>query len=161
MGVESGTAAERQPALLPSGGNGRHAVCKACPVRSEIDHVGVVVDDLDAAVRFLGDAFGLAVERTVEVSELNLSARFLRWGGISIELIEHGDPERRKAALGDSQASIDHIAVKMADLDQAVSALVSAGVQTVTPEPFELAGRRTIFLAPDSADGVRYQLLEA
>ena len=128
---------------------------------TEVDHIGVVVDDIVGAVTFLRDAFGLTVERSVAVEEFSLSASFLRWGGVSIELIEHADPARREAALKGARAAIDHIAIAVEDIDATVVELVARGVRTMTPAPFVLAGRRTIFLDPDSAGGVRYQLVEA
>lgn len=126
-------------------------------MESHIDHVGIRVVDLDAAVARFGEVFGLTVDTKVEMPERGLRSAFLRWGDVSLELLEIDRP-------GDPfQAEVDsrhHIGLGVVDLDAAIRAVADAGVGTVTPEPIVLAGRRTIFLDPATFADVRLQLVE-
>jgi methylmalonyl-CoA/ethylmalonyl-CoA epimerase len=132
-------------------------------VKSQIDHVGVMVEDLDESVRFLENAFGLAVSTSssVEPSDGSMRARFLQWGPVSIELVELAAGPLREERLGSAQARIDHIALAVEDIDKALPELRDAGMQTTTDEPWELGGRRIAFVRPESAGGVIYQLIES
>jgi catechol 2,3-dioxygenase-like lactoylglutathione lyase family enzyme len=120
--------------------------------RGEIEHVGVEVDDLDAIVGFLESTFGLAVDRRVDIPH-RLRAAFLHWGGLTVELIE-----RAGAARGKPPARIDHLAVRVDDLQAEAERLRAAGVSTETPAVVELGGRPTIFV-DGSAHGIRLQLV--
>jgi methylmalonyl-CoA/ethylmalonyl-CoA epimerase len=126
-----------------------------------IEHVGIVVDDLESAIAFASSAFGLEVERRTVVPERHVTVAFMRWGSVAIELIEHSDPQLRAARLGDAMARIDHLAVEVDDLDAYVAELAAKGIKTFTAAPILLAGRRTIFVDPKTADGVSYQFLQA
>jgi methylmalonyl-CoA/ethylmalonyl-CoA epimerase len=125
-----------------------------------INHVGIVVDNLEEAIRFASRTFGLTVERRAAVPERQVATAFLRWGGIALELIEHNDPQLRAERLGDATARIDHIAVEVENLDAYVTDLHARGIATLTPGPIRQAGRHTIFTDPKTTDGVTYQFLE-
>ena len=53
-----------------------------------IDHVGIVVDDLESAGRLLRDVLGMTLVRSVEIPERQLHAAFYRCGETNIELIQ-------------------------------------------------------------------------
>jgi catechol 2,3-dioxygenase-like lactoylglutathione lyase family enzyme len=66
----------------------------------EVDHVGVMVADLEAAGRFLSDTFGLALEREADVAALDVKARFYRCGPVMIEIFQPNDPAVAQRARG-------------------------------------------------------------
>jgi catechol 2,3-dioxygenase-like lactoylglutathione lyase family enzyme len=117
-----------------------------------LDHVGVEVHDLDAVVNFLEQTFGLTVERSVTIPG-RLRAAFLRWGEMTIELIE-----REGAARAQPPARVDHLAIRVDDLRALVDRLRTEGVKTETSDVQELGGRTTIFV--DGAEhGIRLQFV--
>lgn len=120
-----------------------------------IDHVGVVVDDLDDAARLLA-ALGLRAAGTSEPPGLRTAFFDLR--GTRIELIEFFAADARAQRLGDAPARIDHIAFAVADLDETVRALAALGVETTAAQ--SSGGRRTCWSDPATTDGVLYQFLE-
>ncbi len=65
-----------------------------------LDHVGVVVDRLVEAERWLGETFRLPVQRTLEVPEGRIREVFYTCGDTRIEVLETGDPEARRCRLG-------------------------------------------------------------
>jgi methylmalonyl-CoA/ethylmalonyl-CoA epimerase len=122
-----------------------------------IDHVGVIVDDLDDAARLLGD--GLGLERTTTVDRDDLRLAFFRCGDVSIEIIELLDPALRRERLGDgAQARIEHIAFEVGDLGDALAALSALGVEPNAP-PLRSGTRTMVWTDPATSDDIMFQFL--
>jgi methylmalonyl-CoA/ethylmalonyl-CoA epimerase len=122
-----------------------------------IDHVGVIVDDLDDASRLLGEGFGL--ERTSSVERDDLRLAFFRCGDVSIEVIEPLDPELRRERLGDgAEARIEHIAFEVSDLERALAALGALGIQPNAP-PLRSGARTMFWTEPATSDGIMFQFV--
>ena len=130
-------------------------------IGKRIHHIGIVVDNLGAAVSFLTDTVGLEVTQTLDIPERGgLKAAFLPWGNAEIELIEVSEPETRRTRLGDSPARIEHIAIEVDDLAAAAAALAAKGVEFTTPQPLGTAGMTFLFTRPETTDGVIYQFIQ-
>jgi methylmalonyl-CoA/ethylmalonyl-CoA epimerase len=122
-----------------------------------IDHVGVIVDDLDDAARLLGEGFGL--ERTSFLDRDDLRLAFFRCGDVSIELIEPLEPELRRRRLGEgARARIEHIAFEVADLERALAALGALGVEPNAP-PLRSGARTMFWTDPATSDGMMFQFV--
>lgn len=127
-----------------------------------IDHIGVVVDDLFRAKKFL-ESLGLTLEFEREVPERKVKAAFYRVGdGARIELIEPTTSEARRRRLGDGdQARIEHIAVEVDDsITKIMQTLRGLGVEFVAPQPVAIDGNLNAFSRPDTSEGIQFQLLE-
>jgi quercetin dioxygenase-like cupin family protein len=123
-----------------------------------IDHVGIVVDDLDEAVVFFRDVLGL--QEGDHVDRPNLRTVFFSAGSAEIEAIEIIDPEQRAARLGDGEtARIDHVAIEVSKLDQVLQTLEERGVLPKAP-PQQAERYRAFWTVPETADGVSYQFVE-
>ena len=121
-------------------------------MHSKIDHVGIVVGDLAESIDYFRKHFGLTVGRTVDVPG-RMRAAFLSWGEVSLELIE--------VAGGQRPLGVDHLALAVPDLDEAIADVRSTGMATTTAEAVVLAGRRTIFVEPGGVVPFRFQLVES
>jgi methylmalonyl-CoA/ethylmalonyl-CoA epimerase len=122
-----------------------------------IDHIGVIVDDLDDAGRLLGEGFGLERTTTAERDDLRLA--FYRCGDVSIEVIEMLDPDLRRERLGDgARARIEHIAFEVPDLEQALTALAALGIEPNAP-PLRSGGRTMIWTDPATSDDIMFQFV--
>jgi methylmalonyl-CoA/ethylmalonyl-CoA epimerase len=128
-------------------------------VLRRIDHIGVVVDDLDEAKAFLANVLGLRLDREVEVRELKRRVAFFACGDVSIEVIQDLDATARHTSLGGAKARIEHIAIEVDNLTETLGALSLLGVRSDAAGVIEAAGLRTTWTDPDSTDGVRYQFL--
>ena len=121
-----------------------------------LDHVGVIVDDLDEAARLL-DALGLVEQERGEHEGLRLA--FFSAGNALVEIIEPTDPEIRAQRLGDARARIEHIAFEIGDLDGALSALGAIGVEPNAP-PRRLEDRSMFWTDPETSDGIMFQFVQ-
>lgn len=125
-----------------------------------IDHIGVVVDDLEEAKRFVGDTLGFELTRELDLPDRGIKAAFLAGGPVSLELIEVSAPEARRQRLGtDAEARLEHVAIEVDDLDAAARELRARGVRTTTDQPAVTAGVASLWTVPATSDGVVYQLL--
>jgi 4-hydroxyphenylpyruvate dioxygenase-like putative hemolysin len=123
-------------------------------------HVGIVVRDLDEAEAFVTSAFDLPVVNRLVAPERGMRAVFLACGSAMVELIELADPDLIRDRLGDRVAAIDHVALRVADLEDAVQALADHGVDTVDAVPTILPSGRMHFTRADTSAGIVWQLLE-
>ncbi len=126
-----------------------------------IDHVGVIVDDLDEARRWLTEVFGLPLRRSVDVPEGRIRGEFYACGDVDIEVIEIGDPEARRRRLGGgARARIEHIAVEVDDLCASLGRLAALGVRTTAPEPRRSGNTLNVWTVDETTGGISYQLIE-
>ena len=123
-----------------------------------IDHVGVIVDDLDQARSFLSN-MGLRFDRDL-VLPGRLRAAFYACGDTQIEVIEIDEPGERAQRLGDSTARIEHVAFEVDSLATTLEALRGLGVETTTVDPMAVGANLNYWTRAETCDGVQYQLIE-
>jgi catechol 2,3-dioxygenase-like lactoylglutathione lyase family enzyme len=121
-----------------------------------IDHVGVVVADLQAHVEQL-EALGLSFGRSNENDEA--FAVYYPCGDASVELIDVRAPQARRRRLPtDADAVIEHIAFEVDDLEAVRDTLLERGVEVSWP-PFPSGTAQMIWTAAATSGGVQYQFL--
>lgn len=123
-----------------------------------LHHVGIAVEDLEPARRFLEDVLGFELERSVTIPE-RLEALQFRRAGIGIELMRRLDGSAAKVAT--EGHGVDHVALYVADFDATLAWLRGRGVQTTAPEPSTAAGYRSYFTRAETSGGVVFQLVDA
>ena len=82
-----------------------------------LDHVGILVRDLDSALTHWSARFGVGVARKVEVPAMGINAVFLDISGAAVELYTIDDRDALDAALGGSPAKLDHVALRLHHAD--------------------------------------------
>jgi methylmalonyl-CoA/ethylmalonyl-CoA epimerase len=127
-------------------------------VLKRIDHVGVIVDDLEEAKRFLTD-LGLRFDRDLVIPG-RLRAAFYACGETQIEVIEVDEPGERTQRLGSDKARVEHIAFEVDSLAGTMAALRGLGVDTTTADPMAVGANLNFWTRADTCDGVQYQLIE-
>lgn len=123
-----------------------------------VDHVGVMVADLEAAGRFLADTMGLELDREADVPALDVKARFYRCGPITIEVFQPNDPAVAARQLGGSSARVEHIAIRVESLPEALSELGEQGVRYQHDEPVVTGPNLSAYTDPATSEGMIFQL---
>ena len=127
----------------------------------KIDHLGIAVPSLDAAVRAY-EALGFAVESTHEVPTEKVRAAFLPVGESRLELLEPTDSSSVIARFLEKRSGLHHVCVLVDDIEAALAELKSRGVPLIDEVPRPGAGGcRVAFLHPRAASGVLLELKEA
>ncbi len=124
----------------------------------ELDHVGVMVADLEAAGAFLAGTFGLELDREADVPSLDVRARFYRAGPVMIEIFQPNDPTVAERELGGQLAKVEHIALRVGSLDAAIRELGEQGVRFKHDEPVVTGPNLSTYTVPETAAGMIFQL---
>ncbi|MDX2167672.1 MAG: VOC family protein [Deltaproteobacteria bacterium] len=124
-----------------------------------VDHVGIAVPDLDAALRFYTETLGLAAG-PIEVREQPPIRRCcLRLGETELELIEARDPEQTMLRFVPGRtAGVYHVGLRVEDVDAAAEELRQRGVALVDSVR-EGSEMRIQYLHPDPACGALIELV--
>jgi methylmalonyl-CoA/ethylmalonyl-CoA epimerase len=124
-----------------------------------VDHIGIMVADLDAALRFYTETCGL-VAGPIETREQPPIRRCcLRLGETELELIEARDPAQTMMRLLPHQTSgIYHLGLRVDDVDAAAAELAARGVP-LADEIREGGDMRIQYLHPDAAQGTLIELV--
>ena len=127
----------------------------------KIHHVGVAVDDLDAAVEMYQRVFG--AELTHRASNDELRAAFLRAGEAEVELLQPlGEDTPVGKFLARRGPGLHHIAIAVPDIDRAIADARADGLEMIDQEPrVGLHGTRIAFVHPRSVGGVLTEFVEA
>ena len=130
---------------------------------TNIDHIAIIVADIDAALAFWRDALGLEVSRVEEVPAQEAEVAFLPLGQGEIELVRPTSDDSGAARfLAKRGAGMHHIALEVDDLEATLARLKAKGVRLINESPVEAAGgRRAAFVHPQSASGVLLELYES
>lgn len=126
-----------------------------------LDHVGMVVSDLDEAVRTYERLFGAELELRETLDAQGVEAAMLRLGAGRIELIAPTRDDTGVARfLAKRGPGMHHLAVEVEDVGAALAELEAAGASLVDPRPQQgLGGREVAFVHPESVHGVLVEVV--
>ena len=132
-------------------------------MKAVLDHVGIAVADLAAALEFYRDALGLHVEGTEDVVSQRVRAHFVPVGQAALELLEATSPESAIARYTAKRGpGLHHITLRVDDIATALAELKVRGVRLVDEQPRPGAeGALVAFIHPSSAHGVLVELKQA
>jgi methylmalonyl-CoA/ethylmalonyl-CoA epimerase len=121
-----------------------------------IDHLGIAVRSLDAAIKYYEEALGLKCERIEEVASQKVRTAFFDIGGTHIELLEATAPDSTIAAFLEKRGEgIHHVAFATNDIRAQLAQAKDSGVKLINETPFDgAAGKLVAFLHPKSTHGV-------
>lgn len=128
----------------------------------KVDHIAVVVPDLDAAMKFWVEAFGLSLERIEAVPREGVDVAFLPVGQSEIELLQPTDPESGVARYLEKRgAGLHHLCFEVDDIEATLSRLKAADIQLINETANVGAdGKKYAFVHPKGTGGVLVELYE-
>ncbi len=127
-----------------------------------LDHVGVAVEDLDAALEQYTTGLGLAVEHRETVAEQGVEAVLLDVGGSHVELLR---PLGAETPVGRFLArrgpGLHHVAYGVDDVEAELGRLRAAGLRLLDERPRRgIRGSLVAFLHPRSTGGVLTEIVQ-
>ena len=130
------------------------------PDRPRIAHVGVAVNDLDAALAFYQDVLGLSPQPAEEADGATIVS--LPFGDSEVELLAPLRPDSPIARFLERRGpGIHHICYRVPDLEAALAACRQAGYRLVDEVPRTGAGgRRIAIVHPKATAGILLELSE-
>jgi methylmalonyl-CoA/ethylmalonyl-CoA epimerase len=128
-----------------------------------IHHLGVAVDDLDAALATYQRLFGARLEHRETVPEQGVEAASLRIGGDRVELLASlGEETPVGKFLANRGPGMHHVAYEVDDVGAALNELAAKGAELIDERPRRgLFGLEVAFVHPDAAHGVLAEVVSA
>ncbi len=126
-----------------------------------VDHLGIIVGDLDDAVRSFTEHLGLTLDHIEQYGD-ELDIAFLPCGDTLVELIKPRTDQGSNADyLRQHGPGIQHVAFEVDDLEAALAELDKRGVKPLGDAPMPGAGgMRIAFLDPQAFGGILVELCE-
>ncbi len=128
----------------------------------KVNHIAIVVSDLEESLRFWVDVLGLELSHKETVTSQGVEVAFLPIGDSKIELLQPMDDESGVARYLEKRGpGMHHLCVEVEDIVAAMAKLAAADVQLINEEPVVGSdGRKFAFIHPKSANGVLLELYE-
>ncbi len=127
-----------------------------------VDHVAIVVEDIEAALGFWRDGLGLEVTHVEDVPDQESVVAFLPTGESEVELVKPtSDASGVARFLARRGPGIHHICFEVSDLEYYLRRLQDQGIRLIHTEPvIGTAGKKIAFIHPESTHGVLVELYE-
>ncbi|WP_066372437.1 methylmalonyl-CoA epimerase [Neobacillus fumarioli] len=128
----------------------------------KVDHIGIAVKSLEAALPFYTDVLGLPLVRIEEVESQKVRVAFIEAGQTKLELLEPVSNESAVAKFIEKRGEgIHHVALGVESIEARISEMQERGIRMIdeTPRP-GAGGAQIAFMHPKSALGVLFELCE-
>ena len=127
-----------------------------------IDHIGIAVADLDAAIALHEATYAMPVVHRETVTEQGVEAVLLDVGENHIELLAPlADDTPVGKFLARRGPGLHHVAYQVADIEATLAALRAQGVRLIDEQPrFGIRGSRVAFLHPTASGSVLTEIVE-
>jgi methylmalonyl-CoA/ethylmalonyl-CoA epimerase len=144
--------------LLPGG---RRATIAAM-LLTEIDHVAIAVNDLDAAIDYYERAFGATVDHREIVERDGVEEALLKVADSYVQLMTPTRPDSPVAkALEKRGEGLHHIGYRVNDCEEALAAVVAAGATPIDQAPRPGSRGTTVaFIHPRGSFGTLIELVQ-
>jgi methylmalonyl-CoA epimerase len=127
-----------------------------------IDHVGVAVEDIDAALSLYRDVLAMPLVHRETVTEQGVEAVLLDVGESHVELLAPLGPDTPVGKfLARKGPGLHHVAYGVEDVDAVLQTLKAAGVRLIDETPrIGIRGSRVAFVHPASTGGVLTEIVQ-
>jgi methylmalonyl-CoA/ethylmalonyl-CoA epimerase len=132
-------------------------------MKATLDHIGIAVKDLAAALAFYRDALGLDIDGVEDVDSQQVRAHFAAVGAARLELLEATAPESPIAKFIDKRGpGLHHITLRVEDIGAVLAQLKARGIRLIDEQPRAGAEHSLIaFIHPASTGGVLIELKQS
>ena len=129
---------------------------------SAVDHVGVAVEDIDAALAIYRGVLGMPLVHRETVSDQGVDAALLDVGDSHIELLQPLGPDTAVGRfLARRGPGLHHVAYRVESVQDTLDTLRAAGVRLIDEHPRTgIRGSLVAFLHPSSTGGVLTEIVQ-
>ena len=127
----------------------------------KINHVAIVVRDIEESLRFWRDQLDLKLDHVEDVPSQASMVAFIPVGEGEIELVQPTDMDTGLGKYLEKRGEgMHHLCIEVDDIDGMLDDLKAKGVQLIDEVARDLPGRRMAFIHPRAANGVLVELYE-
>ncbi len=127
-----------------------------------VNHVAVVVEDMEKSLLFWRDALGIQLHELRDVPAEQSQVAFLPVAGAEVELVTPTTTDSGIAKyLAKRGQGMHHLCLEVDDIDGMMSQLKAKNIRLINEEPRSAAnGKRYAFIHPESTGGVLVELYQ-
>jgi methylmalonyl-CoA/ethylmalonyl-CoA epimerase len=130
-------------------------------VIKKIDHVGIVVSNIDETLKLLSDIFGFGESDTFMDSGQAFRSSLIRINDATFELIEPiGTQGSIAKFLKERGNGLHHVSLEVDDLAEELKSLQKMGIRLINTEPQPVGDSKVLFIHPHSTKGVLIELVQ-
>jgi methylmalonyl-CoA/ethylmalonyl-CoA epimerase len=131
------------------------------PKITKVNHIAIVVPEIEGALSFWRDALGLDVDHLEDVPSQRSQVAFLPISGTEVELVRPTTTDSGVAKfLAERGAGMHHLCFEVDDIDGMLAGLKAKGIRLINETAMLLEGRKVAFIHPKSANGVLVELYQ-
>jgi methylmalonyl-CoA/ethylmalonyl-CoA epimerase len=132
------------------------------PVIKAINHIAVVVEDMEKSLSFWRDALGIPLHELRDVPAEKSQVAFLPLAGAEVELVMPTTDDSGIAKyLAKRGQGMHHLCLEVDDIDAMLAHLKSKNIRLINEEPRTTAdGKKYAFIHPESTGGVLVELYQ-
>jgi len=132
------------------------------PKITAVNHVAVVVEDMEKSLLFWRDALGIQLHELREVPAEQSQVAFLPVAGAEVELVMPTTSDSGIAKyLAKRGQGMHHLCLEVDDIEGMMSQLKAKNIRLITEEPRTAAdGKKYAFIHPESTGGVLVELYQ-
>jgi len=127
-----------------------------------INHVGVVVRNLDEAIELYSKSFGFKLKGPVQqIKELGIKDAIVTNGTVTFELMEPEDPDSPMGKfLEKNGEGLHHISLEVDDIHLSIDELSGKGISLIGKEAITLDDAMLSYIHPKSSKGVLIEIVQ-
>ncbi len=120
-----------------------------------IDHIGIIVDDLEASVAMFTKMLGEGPTMTKDMPENGLKIAEFETANVAIELLQHTGPntDYARQVMGE-KSGINHFSLRVDNVGEAISQMVTLGAEKMDGFPRTGAHGQVAFFKPESTGNI-------
>jgi len=132
------------------------------PTIKAVNHVAVVVDDMDKSLKFWQDALGIQLHELRDVPAEKSQVAFLPIAGAEVELVMPTTDDSGIAKyLAKRGPGMHHLCLEVDDIEGMMSQLKAKDIRLINEEPrIAVDGKKYAFIHPESTGGVLVELYQ-
>ncbi len=132
------------------------------PKITAVNHIAVVVDDMEKSLAFWRDALGIELHELRDVPAENALVAFLLLAGAEIELVKPTTDDSGIAKyLAKRGPGMHHICLEVDDIESMMAQLRGKNIRLINEEPRASSdGKKYAFIHPESTGGVLVELYQ-
>ena len=126
-----------------------------------VDHIGIIVHDLDEALRLFENLFDLKPARVLDMDEVGLRIATLKASNVDLELIQYMDQREgiARRTMGDRKG-INHVSFRVKDVSASLEQFQQKGAEVIDGFPRQGSHGLVAFFRPESTAQILLEICE-
>jgi methylmalonyl-CoA epimerase len=128
---------------------------------NKIDHVAIVVSNIDEAVKRYSGMFGFKILESLTDPGGEFKSTMISVDNVALELLQPVNPEGAIAKfLAKHGEGIHHVSINVSDIKQEMQTLKGKGTRLINEEPIPVSSSQVAYVHPRSTGGVLIELIQ-